>query len=114
MRIQTEEMASVISDSSLRCFMSGRSLPSNKLKGCTPSTKVAETSTLKNLVERIRTLEVERRELMLEIDQLKRMADGKADALEKEIACLRDDAKSLRALLRGEESNADLGQKTKK
>jgi len=114
MRIQTKEMASVISDSSLRCLMSGSSLPSNRQKGCTPSTKVAETSTLKNLVERIRALEVERRELLLEIDQLKRMADGKADALEKEIAMLRDEAKSLRFLLRGEESNTDLGQKTKK
>jgi CHASE3 domain sensor protein len=75
---------------------------------------VVHTSILKNIVERIRALEVERRELLLEIDRLKRMADGKADALEKEIAMLRDDAKALRALLSGEEPNTEVGQKTKK
>jgi CHASE3 domain sensor protein len=76
--------------------------------------KVVETSTLKSISERIRTLEVERRELLLEIDRLKRMADGKVDALEKEIAMLRDEAKSLRALLSGEEIAAESGQKNRK
>jgi CHASE3 domain sensor protein len=79
-----------------------------------PAKKVVETSTLKSISERIRTLEVERRELLLEIDRLKRMADGKVDALEKEIAMLRDEAKSLRALLSGEEIAAESGQKNRK
>jgi len=75
---------------------------------------VAETSTLKSVSERIRALELERRELLLEIDRLKRMADGKADALEKEIAMLRDEVKSLRALLNGENLTGNTEQRNKK
>lgn len=54
-------------------------------------------------MERIRTLENERRNLLIEIEELKRMADAKAKALESEISMLRDEVKSLRILLGGEE-----------
>ena len=39
------------------------------------------------------------------------MADAKAKALENEITMLRDEVKSLRLLLSGEEMDAELGQK---
>jgi hypothetical protein len=42
------------------------------------------------------------------------MADAKAKALESEINMLRDEVKSLRILLSGEELEADSGQKKKK
>ena len=71
-------------------------------------------SSFKNTVERIRTLETERKNLLLEIEELKRMADAKAKALESEISMLRDEVKSLRILLSGEELEADVGQKKKK
>jgi hypothetical protein len=71
-------------------------------------------SSFKNTVERIRTLETERKNLLLEIEELKRMADAKAKALESEINMLRDEVKSLRILLSGEELEADVGQKKKK
>jgi uncharacterized protein (UPF0335 family) len=71
-------------------------------------------SSFKNTVERIRALEAERKNLLLEIEELKRMADAKAEALESEISMLRDEVKSLRTLLSGEEREAELGQKKKK
>ena len=68
-------------------------------------------SSFKNTIERIRTLETERKNLLLEIEELKRMADAKAKALESEINMLRDEVKSLRVLLSGEEMETDLGRK---
>ena len=70
-------------------------------------------SSFKSIIERIRALEAERRNLMLEIEELKKMADAKAKALESEINMLRDEVKSLRLLLSGEE-DTDLGQKKRR
>jgi hypothetical protein len=71
-------------------------------------------SSFKSTIERIRALETERRNLILEIEELKRMADAKAKALEGEINMLRDEVKSLRILLSGEETETDYGQKKKR
>jgi hypothetical protein len=70
-------------------------------------------SNFKNIVEKLRTLETERRNLMLEIEELKKMADSKAKALEGEISMLREEVKSLRVLL-GAEEEPEFGQKKKK
>jgi hypothetical protein len=70
-------------------------------------------SSFKSTIERIRALEAERRNLMLEIEELKKMADAKAKALESEINMLRDEVKSLRLLLSGEE-DTDMGQKKRR
>ena len=71
-------------------------------------------SSIKSTVEQIRTLEAERRNLLLEIEELKKMADAKAKALESEINMLRDEVKELRLLLSGEEDEADVGGKKRK
>ena len=71
-------------------------------------------SNFKSTVERIKNLETERRNLLIEIEELKKMADAKAKALESEISMLRDEVKSLRILLSGEEIEPDLGLKKKK
>ena len=71
-------------------------------------------SSLKNIIERIKALETERRNLLLEIEELKRMADAKAKALESEINMLRDEVKSLRDLLSGEDLEVDSRPKKKK
>ncbi len=68
-------------------------------------------SSFKSTIERIKTLETERKNLLLEIEELKRMADAKAKALESEINMLRDEVKSLRVLLSGEEIDSDLRKK---
>jgi hypothetical protein len=74
----------------------------------------ALVSSFKNTIERIKALENERRNLLLEIEELKRMADAKAKALESEIDMLRDEVKSLRMLLSGEDLEADSRTKKKK
>ncbi|MGQ9552334.1 MAG: hypothetical protein ACUVUE_07905 [Candidatus Bathycorpusculaceae bacterium] len=55
--------------------------------------------TLKTLREKIKTLETERANLMVEIEKLKRVAESRANALENEVAMLREDLKSLKELL---------------
>ena len=74
----------------------------------------AFVSSFKNTIERIKALETERRNLLLEIEELKRMADAKAKALESEINMLRDEVKELRLLLSGEEDADDLSRKKRK
>jgi hypothetical protein len=71
-------------------------------------------SSFKSTIERIRALETERQNLLVEIEELKRMADAKAKALESEIGMLRDEVKSLRILLSGEDVDNSFGQKKKK
>ncbi len=56
-------------------------------------------TTFKNVIEKIKSLETERRSLLLEIEELKKMADSKASALENEVSMLREEVKSLRLLL---------------
>jgi len=55
--------------------------------------------TLKNLRDKIKTLETERANLMIEIDKLKKIADSRVNALESEVSMLREEVKSLRDLL---------------
>jgi predicted nuclease with TOPRIM domain len=55
--------------------------------------------TLRNLRERIKTLETERSNLMIEIDKLRVVAESRVVALENEVDMLREDVKSLRELL---------------
>jgi len=71
-------------------------------------------SSFKSTVEKIRALEAERKNLLLEIEELKRMADAKAKTLESEINMLRDEVKSLKTLLRGDELETDTEQKKKR
>jgi len=71
-------------------------------------------SSLRNVVERLKTLETERKNLLLEIEELKKMADSKAKALESEVSMLKEEVKSLRVLLGAEETEPAFGQKKKK
>lgn len=55
--------------------------------------------TLVNLREKIRTLETERANLLIEIEDLRKVAESRVDALETEVGMLREEVKSLRDLL---------------
>ena len=55
--------------------------------------------TLKNLREKIEKLESEKTKLLEEVEELRREAEGKAVALECEVAVLREEAKSLKKML---------------
>lgn len=72
-------------------------------------------SNIKSLAERLRALETERRNLLLEVEELRKMADARAKALESEISMLREEVKSLRMLLGAEEpEETEIGKKKKK
>jgi len=60
-----------------------------------------EVSTLKNTIEKIRSLEEEKKSLLLEIEELKRMSEAKAAALESEVKALREEIRSLKTLMTG-------------
>ena len=63
-------------------------------------------SSMKNTIEKIRSLEAEKKELLLEIEELKKSADAKASALESEVNALRDEMKMLRILLTEPDTSA--------
>jgi len=56
-------------------------------------------SNLKDTIKRIRSLEAEKKNLLLEIEELEKVADAKAAVLEREIALLREDVKALKILM---------------
>ncbi len=62
--------------------------------------------TLKNLRDKIKTLETERASLMIEIGKLRDVAESRADALQNEVAMLREEVRSLRDLLGYKEAEA--------
>ena len=66
-----------------------------------------EMSTLKNTIEKIRSLEEEKKSLLLEIEELKRMSEAKATALESEVKALREEIRSLKTLMTGLEPKTD-------
>ena len=55
--------------------------------------------TLTNLREKINTLETERANLMVEIENLRKVASSRVETLESEVGMLRSEVKSLRELL---------------
>jgi hypothetical protein len=55
--------------------------------------------TLRDLCERIKTLETERVNLMIEVEKLKKIADSKLNTLESEVNTLREQVKALADLL---------------
>jgi predicted nucleic acid-binding Zn-ribbon protein len=55
--------------------------------------------TLKNLREKIENLENEKTKLLEEVKKLRKEAEGKAVALECEVAVLREEAESLKKML---------------
>ena len=68
-------------------------------------------SNFKEVIRKIKNLEAEKKSLLLEIEELKKLADEKATSLEREIASLRDDVRSLKMLMAQESStkSAEIG-----
>jgi hypothetical protein len=58
---------------------------------------------LKVTIEKIKNLETEKKNLLMEIETLKKMADARAATLESEVGVLRDEVKSLKILVSGPE-----------
>ncbi len=68
-------------------------------------------SKLKDIVETIKDLEQEKKNLLVEIYQLEEMADAKATALESEVAALKDEVIALKNLM--DKSENGVGQRSK-
>ena len=68
-------------------------------------------SSLKKTIEKIKNLEAEKKNLLLEIEELQKIADTKATALESEVGALRDEIKSLKNLMNVSEPSVDRKQK---
>jgi len=68
-------------------------------------------SNFKSVAERLRTLDTERKNLLLEIEELKKMADSKAKALESEVNMLKEEVRSLRVILGAGETEPEAGKK---
>ena len=58
-------------------------------------------SSLKNTIEKIKSLEEEKRNLLVEIEGLKKKADARANTLENEVGALREEVKSLKIIVSG-------------
>jgi predicted RNA-binding Zn-ribbon protein involved in translation (DUF1610 family) len=85
-----------------RAGLKGKAKSELSIKGAVEKIKGIEgefVSTLKGLREKLKTLETERANLLLEIDGLKKMAEDKANALESEVGMLREEVQSLKQLL---------------
>jgi predicted nuclease with TOPRIM domain len=63
--------------------------------------------TLVNLREKIKRLEIERANLMSEIENLREVAESKANALENEVSMLKEEARSLKDLLENVDSEKE-------
>ena len=75
--------------------------------------RVNSMSNFKSVAEKIRNLETERRNILLEIEELKKMADSKAKALESEVNMLKEEVRSLRLILTADEPEPETAQKKK-
>jgi hypothetical protein len=58
-----------------------------------PVSKFPEVVNLRNIIEKIKNLEAEKKKLLLEIEELQKVADAKTAALESEVSALRDETK---------------------
>jgi hypothetical protein len=56
-------------------------------------------SSLKNTMEKIKSLEAEKKNLLSELEELRKAADAKATQLDNEVGALREEIKSLRILM---------------
>ena len=63
-------------------------------------------SSLKTAIEKIKTPEAEKKNLLFEIEGLKEIAETKAVTLESEVGLLRDGVKSVKILISGSEPSA--------
>ena len=84
-----------------------RRKPDNTLPNVLAANEKQEIASLKGKIGKIKNLEAEKKNLLLEIEELKKMADAKATALENEVGTLRDKVKSQKILMHRSEPRVD-------
>ena len=75
-------------------------LPENRYKNIAVLTtyEMQKIASVRITIEKIRSLEEEKKSLLLEIEELKKMSEAKATALESEVNALQNKVKSLKTL----------------
>ena len=61
-------------------------------------------SNLKEILEKIKSLEAEKQNLLTEIEEIKKRAEERAITLQNEVTALREEAKSLKNIMDQENS----------
>jgi hypothetical protein len=61
--------------------------------------KEQKVGSTQDIIDKIRTLETEKKSLFIEIEELKKAADVKASALESEVSALRDEMRLLTIMM---------------
>ena len=71
-------------------------LPENEYKNTDVLTtnEKQEITSLKDTIEKLKSLEAEKKSLLLELEEIKRMADARVTVLESEVNALREEVKS--------------------
>ena len=83
----------------------GKSLKCKK-DNLTSRREIRMSSSLKTTIEKIKALETEKKNLLTEIESLKKLADAKALELESEVSLLRNEVKSLKVLVNSADPNS--------
>ena len=90
-------------------------LPENKYKiTILTHYEKQEIASLKSTLEKIKSLEEEKKSLLLKIDELKKISEAKATALESEVNALQDEVKSLKIQTTEQEPRTEQEQKNRK
>jgi len=71
-------------------------------------------STLRETVEKLRRLDAEKKNLLVEMEELKKLTESKATALESEVRILKEEVESLRTLLGVKDEFSSDPRKTEK
>ena len=71
-----------------------------------------EIATFRVTIQKIRSLEAEKRSLMIEIEELKKTADAKATALESEVNALQNERKTRKGFLKDQNQLHTMNSKT--
>jgi len=70
-------------------------------------------SSLKDTIEKMKSLEAEKKNLLMEIGELKKVADARNSNLESEIASLKDEIESLKSLLMEPEKEQESSEESR-
>ena len=88
-----------------------RNLQTENFKCTVEKPRNLGTENFKDIIRKIKNLEAEKKSLLLEIGELKKMADAKATDLESEVTALRDEVKLLKILMNESEPGVNKREK---
>ena len=87
-----------------------RNLETENYKAPVEKPMISQSESFKDIIQKLRSLQAERKSLLSEIEELKKIAEAKAIALENEVAALRDEVQSLKILMSGSDPYVDKRQ----